>query len=88
MSKQTYPKRVKGGNLQYKTHCGIDIISTTVFEQSYNIWFHTYILTYILYTINNRINWWTDQEITIQTDTNVPHIVVMHIQFYNSIECI
>jgi hypothetical protein len=42
MSKQTYPKRVKGGNLQYKTHCGIDIISTTVFEQSYNIWFHTY----------------------------------------------
>jgi hypothetical protein len=42
MSKQTYPKRVKGGNLQYKTHCGIYIISTNVFEQSYNIWFHTY----------------------------------------------
>lgn len=48
----------------------------------------SHILTYILYTINNRINWWTDQEVTIQTDTNVPHIVVMHIQFYNSIECI
>lgn len=42
----------------------------------------SHILTYILYTTSNRNNRWRDQEITIQTDTNVLHIVVTHIQFY------
>lgn len=48
----------------------------------------SHILTYILYTVNNRKNRSRDQKITIQTYTSVPHIVVTHIHFYTSIECI